>query len=90
MAKRSRLPPEEPEPPIPPERLAFAANFEVARLAADLRQVQFSKVPGIGQSHISKLEPGTWEPRLAVILALAKALGVQQGLCMKFLSPAGL
>ena len=77
LARRSKQPRDGPEEgPIPPERLVFAEKLIAARKAAGLTQVQLADVSGISQSHISHLENATWEPRLATILALCRALRV--------------
>ena len=63
----------------PPERLAFAANLQRARQAAGLTQAELAEKSGVSQPHISQLESGTWEPRLATIMQLARALGIEPG-----------
>lgn len=72
---------------LPPERLAFAANLQRARQAAGLTQAELADKSGVSQPHISALESGTWEPRLATIMQLARALGVEPG---ALLPPAGI
>lgn len=64
---------------LPPERLAFAANLQRARQSASLTQAELAEKSGVSQPHISALESGTWEPRLATIMQLARALGVEPG-----------
>ncbi len=70
-----------PSPPrdivIPAEQKSFADNLLRARNDAGLTQAELALRCGISQPHISQLEAGTWEPRLATIMALAKALGVE-------------
>ena len=57
----------------------FGAGLKRLRLERGLTQVQLAEQSGIAQGHYSQLETGNWEPRLATILALARALGVQPG-----------
>jgi DNA-binding XRE family transcriptional regulator len=77
LTRRPKKPRDAPEEePISPERLVVAEKLIAARRAAGLTQVQLAEVSGISQSHISHLENATWEPRLATILALCRALSV--------------
>lgn len=61
------------------DRQVFAANIERLRQERGLTQVQLAELSGISQPHVSALERGVWEPRLATIMALARALDVQPG-----------
>lgn len=61
---------------LPASDRSFAAILARQRTAAGLTQVQLAERAGVTQSHISKLERGTWEPRLSTIMGLARALGV--------------
>ena len=80
MNRRPTVDSEEPEhAAIPADRRAFAENLIRLRHARGWTQTELADVSGVGQSHISRLERGTWEPRLATIMALAKAFGVQPG-----------
>ena len=62
---------------IPVDRKIFAVNLIRARTAAGMTQTELAKSSGLGQSHISELERGNWEPRLSTIMALADALRVE-------------
>ena len=44
---------------------------------AGLTQAELAEKSGVSQPHVSALERGAWEPRLATIMALAKALNVE-------------
>ena len=61
---------------LSPDRKVFAGNLKRFRLEKGLTRTQMAQLSGIAQSHYSQLESGSWEPRLATILALSKALGV--------------
>jgi len=80
VARRpAKLPEEHESPPVPPERRAFADNLKRFRLERGLTQVQLAELSGIAQGHFSQLETGSWEPRLATIMALSRALRLQPG-----------
>ena len=66
-------------PSVGRDRRVFAENLKRLRSGRGLTQVQLAEHTGITQGHYSQLENGNWEPRLATILALAKALRVQPG-----------
>jgi transcriptional regulator with XRE-family HTH domain len=80
LTRPPKKPAQEPDDAaIPSERKAFAENLTRLRRQRNWTQAELADASGVGQSHISRLEKGTWEPRLATIMSLAKALGVQPG-----------
>lgn len=54
----------------------YGPNLAEARKAARLTQLQLAKLVGISQKHISQLEAGESDPRLAVAVAIADALKI--------------
>ena len=81
MARRSTTP--SGNYPVSPKRQVFAASLERARKAAGLTQAELAEKSGVSQPHVSALERGAWEPRLATIMALAKALNVSRQACCR-------
>lgn len=58
----------------------YGKAFRILRATFGLNQPQFSKLLGIGQSHVSLIEAGRRQPSRDVIDALADALRVPQPL----------
>lgn len=55
----------------------FGDNLKVIRTRHSLSMAQLGRMAGLSHSEISRLEAGVREPRLATILALARALEVE-------------
>lgn len=55
---------------------AFGARLRKLRIAKGLTPTQFSEQCGIDSSNLAKYENGGREPGLAVIIIMAKSLGV--------------
>lgn len=62
--------------PLPREQVAFGNRLARHRAAAGMTQTELAEKAGIRQTHVSKLELGQVEPRLATITKLARALGI--------------
>ena len=54
----------------------FGPNLRTAREKAGLTQKQLAEIVGMTQKHLSMLEGGFADPRLAVAVALADALKI--------------
>lgn len=54
----------------------YGENLFRERLRAGLSQKQLAELVGLTQKHISQLESGNTDPRLAVAVALADALKI--------------
>lgn len=55
---------------------AFGSRLKKLRLAQGLTPTQFSERCGIDSSNLAKYENGAREPGLAIIVIMAKSLGV--------------
>lgn len=58
---------------------AFAANVARLRRKKKLSQAQVSQRTGIHFTEISRIEHGLRDPRLSMIVRLARGLGVKPG-----------
>lgn len=67
---------------------ALIAQLRAARGAAGLSQRALSDRAGLAQSHISQIESGKMEPRLASLIDLARALDLEVMLVPRKLVPA--
>ena len=56
-------------------RLAFAANFKIARATAGMTQVEITRLTGIAQTYVSSIECGKQNPTLDTMAILAEAVG---------------
>ena len=52
----------------------FGENLRTARQRSDLSMAELGRLAGLSHSEVSRLEAGIREPRLATVLALARAL----------------
>jgi transcriptional regulator with XRE-family HTH domain len=52
----------------------FGENLRGARLRNQLSMAELGRLSGLSHSEVSRLEAGIREPRLATVLALARAL----------------
>lgn len=68
---------------IPEERIAFAANFKKARIAANLSQRDIHDRTGIAQSYLSEVERCVCNPSLDTLSALAAVVGKPLHLLLK-------
>lgn len=57
----------------------LARNIELARIEAGMSQYDLAARSDISQPHISKIEAGSWGPKLNTLLVLARALDVDPG-----------
>jgi transcriptional regulator with XRE-family HTH domain len=64
----------------------FGENLRTARLDRHLSQTAVAQGSGISSTEVSRLESGKREPRLATIIALARALEVDGGDLIRGLS----
>lgn len=55
---------------------AFGSRLKKLRLAKGLTPTQFSEQCGIDSSNLAKYENGSREPGLAIIIIMAKSLGI--------------
>ncbi len=55
---------------------AFGATLRRARRERELSQDALARRAGIGSKHVSELERGNKDPRLATFVRLAKGLGL--------------
>lgn len=58
-------------------RQAVGARLKELRKARGFTQDEVARRTGIDQRHISKLESGTYDPRLSTIVRIAEALGAR-------------
>ena len=56
-------------------RLAFAANFKIARAKAGMTQIDIACLTGIAQTYVSSIECGKQNPTLDTMAILAEAVG---------------
>jgi len=60
----------------PDVAIAFGAVFKALRLKTEHAQDTFSLIAGVDRSYYGKLERGERQPTVALLLRIAKALGV--------------
>jgi transcriptional regulator with XRE-family HTH domain len=58
-------------------KVLFARNLRATRLRVELSQEGLARRAGIHRTEVSLLERGGRDPRLATIVRLARALGVE-------------
>jgi transcriptional regulator with XRE-family HTH domain len=58
-------------------RLAFATNLRRLRSEGGLSQQKLAIAAGLNRSHLSRLENGMNDPRLAIVSKLADVFGVE-------------
>lgn len=66
----------------------FAQQLRHARITKNLSQRDLSKLTGVPQSHISKIESNQVDLRLSSFIALANALGLELALVPRMAMPA--
>lgn len=55
----------------------FGENLKTARMQSEISMAELGRLSGLSHSEVSRLEAGIREPRLATILALARALDTE-------------
>lgn len=66
----------------------FSNRLREARIAKDLSQRELSKLAGVPQSHISRIESNQVDLRLSSLTAIANALGLEVTLVPRKAMPA--
>lgn len=66
----------------------FSERLQEARIARNLSQRDLSKLAGVPQSHISKIERNQVDLRLSSLIALANALDLEVALVPRKAMPA--
>lgn len=66
----------------------LSANLRRAREAKGISQRELSRLTGVPQGHISKIESGTVDIRVSSLIALARALGLEVTLVPRQAVPA--
>ena len=68
--------PGHPRAVLTPESQAIMRQLIMARQDADLTQAELSRIIGSDPNHISRMENGWHEPKLAFVAKYAKAVGL--------------
>lgn len=66
----------------------FSNCLRTARIAKNLSQRELSKLAGVPQSHISRIESNQVDLRLSSLIAIANAVGVEVTLVPRMAMPA--
>lgn len=66
----------------------LAEQLRKARIAKELSQRELSRLAGVPQSHLSKIEGGQVDLRLSSLIAIANALGLELALVPRQAMPA--
>lgn len=60
----------------------FAPKFRRARISKGLSQLELSQRANMSQQQISRIESSHWNPTVASLEAVAKALGMRLGMTL--------